>query len=298
MRCPSCDASSVLLDRLSGELICTRCGLVILEKLPDLGPEWRSRPDEDAVRADVTAGVDVTRHDLGIGSEFDSSGELSPSWRARMRRLRMWQDRCRASSYGEKSLREALIELDKLCEDLLLPKAVKAEISSLYRKAKAARLTMGRGTWQVLAALTFIVCRQRGLPRAEGEVVRALKVRAGLSERIALKSLRRFSKLLSKELKLEVPRACPEDYLDRFATQLNLSRPTVARAHELCRAVPDRLKNLKPATLLAGAVLYLAAEATGEKVTMRKLASAVGIGVSSLCKTASCIREIIACQGG
>lgn len=288
----------MLFDRLSGELICTRCGLVILEKLPDLGPEWRSRPDEDAARADVTAGVDVTRHDLGIGSEFDSSGELSPSWRARIRRLRMWQNRCRASSYGEKSLREALIELDKLCEDLSLPKAIKAEISSLYRRAKVARLTMGRGTWQVLAALTFIVCRQRGVPRAEGEVVRALSARAGLSERIALKNLRKFIKLLSKKLKLEVPRACPEHYLDRFATQLNLSSSTVARAHELCHAVPDRLKHLKPATLLAGAILYLAAEAAGEKVTMRKLANTIGIGISSLCKTASSIREFIACRGG
>ncbi|MCS7131779.1 MAG: transcription initiation factor IIB, partial [Hadesarchaea archaeon] len=107
MRCPSCGNPAVLFNGLSGELICTRCGLVILEKLPDLGPEWRPKPDENVARADVMAGVDVTRHDLGIGSEFDLSGELSPSWRARIRRLRMWQNRCRASNYGEKSLREA-----------------------------------------------------------------------------------------------------------------------------------------------------------------------------------------------
>ncbi|MDI6819549.1 MAG: TFIIB-type zinc ribbon-containing protein [Candidatus Hodarchaeaceae archaeon] len=298
MRCPSCGSSAVLHDQIRGEQICTRCGLVIMERLLEPGPEWRFKPSEGAARADVTAGIDITQHDLGLGSKLDWSEDLSPSWRARLRRLRLWQRRSRASSYEEKSLREALIELDKLCEDLTLPKAVKAEISTLYRKAKTARLTMGRGTWQVLAALTFITCRRRGVARTEGEIVRALASRANLQDRVALRSMRHITKLLMRKLRLEVPRPLAEDYIDRFASKLDLPRSTVMRAHELCGMLPGNLKQTKPAPLLTAAILYVAAEATGERTTIRKLASTLGVGVSSLCHTIARVRELIADRAG
>ncbi|KXB03187.1 hypothetical protein AKJ48_04145, partial [candidate division MSBL1 archaeon SCGC-AAA261O19] len=144
MNCPSCESTSVIFDEFQGEKICTRCGLVLTEKHPSLAPEWHTEPGSEAGRAEMTTGRDITRHDMGLGSEIGMGRDLSPRSRAKMRRLRKWHRRSQAVTYQEKSLRQALMDLDKLCEDLSLSKSVKAEVSSLYRKAKVAWVTPGR----------------------------------------------------------------------------------------------------------------------------------------------------------
>jgi len=298
MKCPSCSSSAVLHDHLRGEKICTRCGLVIVEKVLETGPEWRYEPGRDTGRADTGASIDITQHDFGLGSRFGATRDISPSWRAKLRRLQMWQDQSRAGTYGEKSLREALIELDKLCEDFAIPKGVKSEISMLYRKAKVSRLTSGRSTWLTLAALTFITCRARSIPRTEDEVVRVLVTRAEMQEKIALRSLRQLVKFFVKKMKLPMPRLTPEDLLEKFASQANLPSQTVARAQEICNALPVKLKQTKLPTLLTAAVLYVAAGETGVTVSIRKLAAILGVGVSSLCQTATLVRKLLANRRG
>jgi transcription initiation factor TFIIB len=297
MSCPSCNSSAVLYDELRGEQICTRCGLVLLEKMLEPGPDWRVEPSERTGRADITTGVDITRHDWGLGSKFGLSDDLPPSWRARLRRLQLWQRRSRAVGHREKSLREALIELDKLCEDLRLPKGIRAEVSGLYRKTRAKRLTIGRGTQNVLAALTFITCRLRGAPRTDLEVAQALASRAALGEHVALRSLRQLVKFLTKRLGLQVPRPLPEDYIDRFVSQLNLSRSIVARAHSVCNALPPHLKRTKSARLLAAAAIYTAARGVGVNIAMRELASSTSVGITGLSQTIKRIREILTDRG-
>lgn len=291
MECPSCGSSAVLQDHFRAENICTRCGLIIVEKIPEAEPEWRYEPGKDTGRADTGAGIDITQHDLGLGTRLGTGGDLSPSWRARLRRLQMWQDRSRASTYEEKSLREALIDLDKLCEDFAIPKGVKSEISLLYRKVKAGRLALGRNTWQVLAALALITCRSRGIPRTEGEMVRALIKHTNMQEKIALRGLRQLVKLFIEKMKLSMPRLRPDDLLDRFASKINLPRQTIARAQKICNMLPEKLKSAKPPTLLAATVLYVAAKETGIDMTMRKIAETLNVGVSSISQTAALIKS-------
>ena len=292
MRCSSCSSSAVLYDPLRGEHICTRCGLVLMERSLELEPEWRRRPGEELERADVTAGIDVTQHDFGLGSKFGVSKDLPPSWRARLRRMQLWQQRSRASTWEERSLRETLIELDKLCEELALPKGIKAEISILYRRARAARLTGGRETHQVLAALTFVTCRLRGLPRTEDEISRTLTARLGIGNYEALRNLRRLTKFFTQKLKLELPRISTDDYINRFAVQLGFSTGVIEHAHELYRSLPKKFKQTRHPLSLSAAVLYLAAEASGEKIPLKKIGDITGFAISSISKNAAQVREL------
>lgn len=290
LRCPYCDSSAVIHDQLRGEQICTRCGLVLVEKQVAPGPDWHVEPGEEVGRADVTTGLDITQHDWGLGTKLGTSDDLSPSWRARLRRLRKWHRRARAGTYGQRSLRNALIDLDKLCEDLALPKGIKAEISSLYRRTKVARLTVGRNTWSILAALAFITSRIRRVPRTEREVAHALSVRSGLDEKDAIREIRLLMKILPEGLKVQVPRPKPEEYIDRFGTQLGLSRQVIARAHELCNRLPDHLKRARATFLLSATILYLTANEAGVKLTTYETAKVLGVGASSLSKTAKLIK--------
>lgn len=291
-KCPSCNSTAVIQDHQSGENICTRCGLVLLEKEMDKKPEWHEKPGEQTGRADTSTGSDITQHDLGLGSRMGNSRELSPAWRAKLRRLRKRHKRSRATNYHDKSLRQALIKLDKLCEDLHLPKAVKAEVSNLYRKTKKEEITPGRDTWNVLASLIFIVGRIRGIPRTEKEMAEVLMKRNQSEEKEAYKALRRNRKVIIKELDLDVPRPRPKEYLDRFSSRLNLPTKVRTKAHEICLSLPEKLKSRKASFLVAAAIIYNASRKFEDyDLKIREVAEVLDVGVSSLSKTGRLLRE-------
>ncbi len=117
--------------------------------------------------------------------------------------------------------------------------------------------------------------------------------RSGSGAREASNNLRRLTKFFTRKLKLELPRISTDDYINRFATQLGLSRRAIERAHELHGALPKRFRQAKPPLLLAAAILYLASKSTGEKVTIKKITNMMGVGVSNLSRTARSIRELV-----
>jgi len=290
--CPACDSNAVIQDHQSGESICTRCGMVLIQKEMDKKPEWYDKPGEQTGRADTSTGSDITQHDLGLGSKIGNSRDLSPAKRAKMRRLKKWHKRSRATNYQDRSLRQALINLDKLCEDLHLKKAVKEEVSSLFRKAKKGEITPGRDTWTMLSSLIFVVARMRGIPRTEQEIAEVLMERKQMGEKEAYKALRRTRKVLIKNLELDVPRPKPKEYLDRFSTRLDLPKDVRAKAHELCHSAPEKLKSRKASFLVAAGLIYNASRnVEGFKLKIREVTDTLDVGVSSLSKTGKLLRE-------
>jgi len=293
MHCPLCSSSAILFDSIKGEQICTRCGLVIMERQCELGPERRSGPGEEFERVDLSSGSDVTQHDYGLGSKFNVSKDLPPSERARLRRMQVLQQRSRVLDWGDRSLREVLIDLDKLCEDLSLSKGIKIEISMYYRKARAKKLTSGRNAHQVLAALIFTACRLRGIPRTDYEISKAVAERFGLEETIVLRGVHRFAKMFSREFGLKLPRVSADSYIDRFAPQLELSREAIVRAHELLKVLPKSYVQGKPPLFLAAVAIYFGAAVVGEKMTLKKIAINLGVGASSLSNNVARIKGVI-----
>ncbi len=294
MHCSQCGSSAVLYDRVRGERICTQCGFVIMERLPEPSFGGEGRPNPRAEGADVTSPVDLTQHDLGLGSKFDVSRGVPPSLRAKLRRLHMWHQRSRVVGWEDRSLREALLELDKLCEDLAISKGIKVETSVRYRQARAKRITAGRDLHQVLGALLFITCRARGLPRTESEIYRAVSRRSTARKKVNLRGFRKMVKLFVRELKIKLPHVTPDDYIDRFASQLQLSRRAVEKAHDLHKSLPWRLVQSKSPIFLAALSLYIAAKSVGEKITLSRVARECGVGISSLSKNAVMVRQLLA----
>jgi transcription initiation factor TFIIB len=290
MRCPTCGSSSVLHDHFRGEIICTRCGLVLLERLLDPGPEWRRGKTEETGRADVGLGSDVTQHDLGLGTTFRVSAELSPGLRASIRRMGRLQSRSRVSSWRDRSLREVLVDLDRMCEMLGIPRGLKAEVSVMYRKLMSRGFTMGRDHITVLAALLFLVCRMRGLPRRCEEISGAAGAGFGKEKACTPRAVRRLVKLISREMNLKLRAIGPEEYLERFADQLGLGGSIVAAARGLLREMPEGARMGKSPVLLAAISIYLSAGACGEKLTLRRISSVTGVGVSTLSKNISLLR--------
>lgn len=207
--------------------------------------------------------------------------------------MRVLQQRSRVMDWEDRSLREVLIDLDKLCEDLSLSRGVKAEISVLYRRARAKKLTAGRSVHQILASLVLATCRLRGIPRTDDEVSKTVAERFGLEEGSILRGVHRLTKMLSRELGLKLPRVSADSYIDRFASQVGLSREAVIRAHELLKVLPRNFVQGKPPLFLAAVAIYAGADAAGEKITLKKVSNTLGVGASSLSNNVARVKELV-----
>lgn len=120
--CPLCKTdNAIITDPKSGEIICSRCGVVVSDKLLERKQEWRTFDiDKSVGRARTGLPSSLARHDMGlstvIGKEnIDATkNKIEPSMLSTMHRLRTWDFRTQVHSSTDRTLRLAFEELDSL----------------------------------------------------------------------------------------------------------------------------------------------------------------------------------------
>jgi transcription initiation factor TFIIB len=268
-----------MYDRERGELVCTSCGLVIYDRMPAEGGGQR--------REEMEGGwIDLTRHDLGMGSEIGRVKVESPAALSRLRRMKLMHGRVKAWSWKDRSARAVMMEIDGLCRELSLPRSVRTEACVLYRRLLASKLTRGRDSRIVVPVLITLACRRIGLPRSEKEIVGAMVSRYGLEERTARRIFRR------KELGVETETGV-EDYLTRFLTQLRASHETSEATRRLLERSGARIRSRSPVSLSA-ALIYLGARISGEGLSVRRIAKVTGVSPSSISSGARFVEKLLA----
>ena len=233
-RCPECNSGHLVRDYERGELICEECGLVIDDQFIDLGPEWRAFDVEQGEkRARTGAPMTYTIHDKGLSTEIswknkDSYGKSIPTRnRAQLYRLRKWQRRIRVSNATERNLAFALSELDRMASAMGLPRNVRETAAMVYRKAVNKNLIRGRSIEGVVAASLYAACRQCNVPRTLDEVAN--------SSRVGRKEIGRTYRFMTRELKLKLMPTRPQDYVQRFCSELKLSGEVQSKAADILK---------------------------------------------------------------
>jgi len=259
-KCPGCGSKNIIADPKHAELYCADCGLVIAEKIIDLGPEWRAFNEEQAAQRIRTGPPMSYRiHDKGLGTPTPKSVESTKRMRGVI-----------SMDSSEKTLSFALGEIDRMASALKLPNEIKEAASLLYRKAVKLNLIKGRSIEELGSAALYITCRQYGVPRTLKEI-------AAVS-RMPLKKIRRAYIFLLKNLELKLSPPDPTRYIPRFCSELGLSDVTRERAI----AIMKENKGIAAAkgwgpTGTAAAAIYLAANLNGESVAERNIAKVAGI---------------------
>ncbi|MDX1744839.1 MAG: transcription initiation factor IIB [Halobacteriales archaeon] len=270
--CPEC-ASRLVKNADGTELVCESCGLVIEEDQIDLGPEWRAfNHQERESKSRVGAPTTQTMHDKGLTTTIDWKNKdaygrsLSSEKRSQMHRLRKWQERIRTKDAGERNLQFALSEVDRMASALGVPRSVREVASVIYRQALKEDLIRGRSIEGVATAALYAACRKEGIPRSLNEV-------AAVS-RVERKEIGRTYRYVAQELGLEMKPVDPTKYIPRFASELNLSEETQAKAVEIIRTTADQgLLSGKSPTGYAAAAIYAASLLCNEKKTQREVAA-------------------------
>ena len=275
IRCPRCGSGDLIMDPERGEEICGQCGLVISEGMVNLGPEWRAftSAERDA-RARTGAGASYALYDKGLSTGFRGSRDghgnrLDIETRARMRKLKRYDDRSKRDESRGRNLSIAMSELDRLAAVLHIPRGVKEEAALLYRKALGRDLIRGRSIDAFVAASLYAACRLHRVPRPLKNVARA-------STRDYSEVARTY-RLLLRELNLKMPVDDPMKFVSGIASKLKLGQGTELHAIEILRRARERqgLSGKDPRGI-AAAALYRACVESGDRRIQKEVAEAAG----------------------
>jgi len=274
--CPEC-GGTLASDTEHGETVCVDCGLVVEEDEIDHGPEWRAfDSSEKDSKSRVGAPTTQMMHDKGLSTNIgwqdrDAYGKsLSSRQRQKMQRLRTWNERFRTRDSKERNLKQALGEVDRMASALGLPDNVRETASVIYRRALDEDLLPGRSIEGVATASLYAAARQAGTPRSLDELT-------GIS-RVDKDEIARTYRYVARELSLEIKPADPEQYVPRFASDLELSDEAERRARELLStAKAQGVHSGKSPVGLAAAGVYAASLLTNQKVTQSEVSEVANI---------------------
>jgi len=114
-KCSRCGKNNLITDIESGELLCSKCGFVINEKVMD-NNRGRMFPDNAENKLHMGDKTSLTRHDRGLSTIInpinkDSTGKpLSAAMKSSLTRLRIWDKRSQASRPMDRNLQSAFKE--------------------------------------------------------------------------------------------------------------------------------------------------------------------------------------------
>ncbi|WP_251330359.1 transcription initiation factor IIB [Haloplanus pelagicus] len=276
LRCPEC-GGQLATDTEHGETVCADCGLVVEEDEIDHGPEWRAFDSKEKdQKSRVGAPTTQMMHDKGLSTNIgwqdkDAYGKtLSSRQREKMQRLRTWNERFRTRDSKERNLKQALGEIDRMASALGLPENVRETASVIYRRALADDLLPGRSIEGVATSALYAAARQAGTPRSLDEIATV--------SRVDKDEIARTYRYVVRELGLEIQPADPEQYVPRFASELDLSDESERRARDLLKTAKDQgVHSGKSPVGLAAAAIYAAALLTNEKVTQSEVSEVANI---------------------
>lgn len=278
--CPECSGQIVHDD--NGERSCAECGLVVDDTLIDRGPEWRAfHSEERDEKSRVGAPTTQLMHDKGLSTTIswqntDAYGQaVSDRKRARLERLRTWDERFRTKDAHERNLKQALGEISRMASALDVLEPVRETAGAIYRRAVDDGLLPGRSIEGMSTAALYAAARQHGTPRqlsAFAEVSRVEEIR-----------IQRAYRYVSRELGLAIEPADPLEYVPQFASALDVSDEATRQARDLLTTAKSRgAHSGKSPAGLAAAALYAATHLTNEQLTQETVSDAAHVSMVTI----------------
>jgi transcription initiation factor TFIIB len=266
--CSACRSEVVVTDHECGEVICTRCGVVVDRLESSTIQEWRAFSIDDFYRKSRIGGAtSLARYNKGllttIGNTRDSIEKGFD-----FNRIRIWDFRIQAAN--DRSLKQALPTLEHLKESLGLPDMIVEKSAYFYRKAARVNLIKGRTVASVLAASVYLACRELETPRTLNEISSASNV--------PRKKISRDYRLLVHTFDPKIPAIDHIRCITRIANKVGVSERTKRGAIKIMRQViAMQVSAGKGPMGIAATVLYIACLQARETKTQKELSIAAGV---------------------
>jgi transcription initiation factor TFIIB len=279
--CSICNKDQMAItEPESGEIICSACGAVMLERIQEDLPEWRAfNLEETNDRSRTGTPISLARHDMGLSTIIgrinkDSSGnKIDSQTLSTMKRLRKWDLRTQTSV--DRSRQQAFSELYILKDKLALSDATVEKCVYIYRKAQELGLVRGRTIPGIVGSAVYIACRELQIPKT----LREIAVAGNIRRRV----LSRTYRILTSELDIKIPIIDPIKCIVKVANKASLNEKTKRQAIDLMNMIAKReISAGKNPMALAATVLYISCLNTGVNIRQADIAYAAGISEVTL----------------
>ena len=280
-RCHRCTDGSITTDVESGEMFCSKCGLVIVERAESYGPEKQARISDNKDNNSRTGPpTSPIMYDGGLSTVIgstnrDSSGRvITLSMKSNIKRLRVLDGRSPVDKRTAGSLKYGLLEIKRLKDKLAVSDAVMERAAYLFRKAVEVNMTRGRSLGVLAAAIMYVACRETDTIRDLNDMERASNVKR--------RDITRIYRMLVVEMGLIMPVTDPVRHVSKIAGSLKLSEKTTRQAMTILQNAKENgsLAGKSP-IVLAAAALYMASIESDDPKTQLEIVNASGIsGVS------------------
>jgi len=282
-KCEVCGGSSWDSDEIRGETICSDCGYVASENMIDPGAEWINHSDGND-RSRVGAPSTLTLSDKGLSTEIRRTDLTSGGARKHGmsgKALRDWRRRQRIdqrSKTRDSRSRNLAIAMQFIRDRGDLTPQIEQEAASLYRNSVERGLVTGRSIRGVSAACVYIAAREAKIPRKIEDIAEAFDM---VSE-VEVKELKRTIRLVARNLGTHHITG-PEEYFERFHSELGLPPSVLGDARELWAEVRDNLswQGKKPSGI-AGVILYFSSQNSNSPRTQSDVCAVSGISEVTL----------------
>ncbi len=280
--CPDC-GGNIVADPKHGERTCVDCGMVVSEGSIDHGPEWRSYSfAEDQERSRTGPPMDRTGSETMLSTsiswrDVDARGNLiGARKRRRMHRLRRMQSQ--SSDSTEQYQKQATAEIERMGAALGLPTDVRETATDIFRLSQTNGVLRGRSVEALTSASLHIAASNVRLPRSLGEIE--------LVSRIDRNSIARAKRAINTKLGLAVEPGAPEEYVERFGSELDVGHRTVFTANRIIESASDEYigSGANPVAIAAGAI-YTADRMTGGScVTQQEVSDTTDVCIMTIRK--------------
>lgn len=286
----NCKKNKIITDAYTGEMACSNCGVVSLEKSVDTSTEAIGLTGEEyQTNSRVGMKTSLKMADRGLSTimesqDKDSTGKSLSNENKRMfYRLRMW-DRNSRSAISIKSFQKAFTLLDGISSKLALPESVVEETAYLFRKIAAKKILAGRSTASMLCATVYITCRLTDTPRTLQDIANAGNIKK--------KNLQRIYRFLVKELDLYPEAYSPIEFVNRVSKAVQISEKTERLTFKILHmSMKEKVSTSKNPMAMVAAAINLASLMNKEKVTQLKIAKVSGISAVTIRNITNEIKE-------
>ncbi|XP_057325924.1 transcription initiation factor IIB [Microplitis mediator] len=255
-------------DYRAGDMICSKCGLVVGDRVIDVGSEWRTFSNEksgvDPSRVGGPENPLLSGSDLstmigpGTGAaSFDSFG--APRYQNR-----------RTMSSSDRALINAFREINGMADRINLQKVIVDRAEALFKQVHDGKNLKGRSNDAIASACLYIACRQAGVPRTFKEICAVSK--------ISKKEIGRCFKLILKALETSVELITTGDFMSRFCANLQLPNSVQKAATYIAKkAVEIDIVPGRSPISVAAAAIYMASQASEDKKSQKEIGDIAGV---------------------
>ncbi|XP_062515164.1 transcription initiation factor IIB-like [Corticium candelabrum] len=272
VRCPNHPGANLVEDYHAGDMVCPECGIVVGDRVVDVGSEWRTFSNEKSSKDNSRVGA-AENPLLGGGDLSTGVGHLPHGGDQSL--VHMIQHRSSQSGTSDRSLVHGLREISQMADRINLPRMIVDGANVLFKQVDSEKHLKGRSNDAIASACLYIACRQEQVPRTFKEICAVSKV--------SKKEIGRCFKLIKRAVETKVGQVVSTDFMSRFCANLGLS-PNVQRAamHIAKKANELDLCPGKVYTSIAAAAIYLASQTSSNKKSQKEVGAVVGVAETTI----------------